>query len=158
MSHFSRLQQVSPKPSVNIIMVTMAHLWTIYPFNWWIFRRFHQVHLQCRSSSSRWSPQRRRNVSSPGRDSTSGHDFGQEGRPWAEENRRRTLENGPLKSVIFQARNLHSVRGFSNGRSLNFGDKILLDGWETRFEAPIGSPLQKEYIENVGTSSSLVPS
>ena len=34
----------------------------------------------------------------------------------------------------------------------------LLDGWETHFVAPTGSPLNRECIGNVDTPSSLVPS
>ena len=35
---------------------------------------------------------------------------------------------------------------------------LLIDGWETRFVAPTGSLLNREYIGNMGTPSSLAPS
>ena len=36
--------------------------------------------------------------------------------------------------------------------------QLLLDGWETPFVAPNGSPLNGEYIGNMETPSSLAPS
>ena len=47
---------------------------------------------------------------------------------------------------------------YTSTQALSYSLSYLFDGWETLFVAPTGSPLNREYLGNMNTPSSLVPS